>query len=446
MFYYINKSTSNSHKKKTINPYRQIIKQLIDDINKTDINAAIAVNTLNPEYRNINIEEYISWVHSQGKDISYSMAEKKLKNIYEETGLDRTIIFYIAVLNTSLAEDFILKISRMNNVKDADFFNNYEEFKIRKFARTTLTKISLYSIIFSENLLEKSIFKFSINEDYSKTRIIKEIRSEKMSLFKGLDDIPLLLTQKETDLACNLINKLKRDSQNIAIFEHLKLLLSQNTLEHFNALYCFENKFDDYVKDSKFNINDAKKFEAAKFYPVPVEATYQRKIIPPEEGVVLRVIDHPNIESLYINECSRFNYRIIYGVTRFKDGYEQSFSLKIDINPVVILYTLYSSDLVGIILDFYKVPSSFKETLGITTSFKFELLPADAWKFRKKDYTVTYTNENTIATPKFNTYVRKTKGKPSKETLIYAEKLKLTLEENQTLVKEKDRRYNILNI
>lgn len=446
MFYFLNKDNHKSSKKKRISPYRQVIKQLVNDINDTDTNAVLIVNSLNPEYRNVLLEDFISWVQAQGDDISYSIAEKKLKDIYAEVGLDRLIIFYISVLNTCLTEDFILRLSRMNNVKDADFFENYEEFQIRKKARTTLAKICLFSVIFSENLLDKSICKFSINDDYSKTKIIKEIKSETMSLFNGMDDIPLLLTQKETDLVYKLINKLRSDGESFAVFNHLKFLLSQHTLERFNAFYCFEDRLENFITNTEFTQNGATRVELSKFYSIPVEAIYQRRIIPPDEGVVIKVLDHPQIESIYLNECSRFNYRIIYGIVRFKDNYEQLYSLKVDINPILVLFTLYSGDVTSILLDFYKTPDTLKNNMGITSSFKFNILPAETWKYRTKNYTIPSNEDINNNNVKITTYVRKTKGNPSKETLNYANKLKLILEENQTLVKEKGRNYNILNI
>lgn len=445
MFYFLNNEDFKSNKKKKLNPYRKVIKQLVNDINNTDYNSVLLVNELHPYFRNTKVENFISWVQEQGDDISYSQTEKMLKEVYTEIGVDKLLTFYISALNTSLTEDYILKLSRANNMKDSDFFDNYEEFKNRKNARTTLTKISLLAIIFSENLLDKNLYKLLLNDEQNQTKIVKDIKLQKLSLLNGINDIPLLLSQKEADLICDLITKLSREEQSIALLEHLRLLLSQHILEKLNTLYCFENKLENFITSLEFTEKEATKIELSRFFPIPLDALHQRKIIPPDNGVVLKLVDHPGIESIYVNECSRLHYRIIYGIVRHKDNHEQPFSLKIDTNPLVILFTLHSNDVVSVLIDFYKISQSFKDTLGIKKSFKFDTLSADTWKYRTKNYTIPSNKCNTTEPVKINTYIRRTKGNPSKETLEYANKLKLSLEQNHTIVKEKDRRYNIFN-
>lgn len=447
IFYLQNIKNKNTKNKKNNSPYRKIIKNLIYSISEIDIDTVKIVSNINPDYRIKAIEDFCIWVQSQGNEISYSEAESQLKSIYLENGFERLYYIYLSIINNTICEELILKSSHQENLKPQNFLDDYDEFLKRAKVRSIIATICLFSIVFNEDLLTKKIFKLNIKDDFLKSTLVKELRVENISILNGLGNIPILISEKETDLINKLIISLKKNSSNIRILEHLRLILTHFYAELSIAMYCMGSNYEYYLNNTSFSEKEAGKLESSRFYPVPCEVLSKRKLIPPDEGVILKLKDHPNIESIYLNECTRFGNRIIYGVGRFFDGYEFPYSLIINNNPITILFAPFAEDILSTILDFYKIFEDHKEYIGLSKSFSYDLLSASYWKYRTKGYKTAsekinntkYNNEHPL---KITTYIRSTKGNASKDTLSFAQKIHLIIEDHQTIVKEKNRFYN----
>ena len=449
MFYIFNDGKKD--KKKNSGPYKKAIKELIKDIQVTDIVPLLRINNASLDGGVQDIESFILWVKDQGEDIDYNEAEKKLKEFYNKYTLEEMIYFYITILNNALYEDFMIQSSKTNGIELKDMFADCNETQIKLKTKSLIGIICAYSIIFNEKLLEKKIEFIDVAKDQANTKLSKYIKPQAMSLLKGVNGVPLILSSKEADLVSKLSVKLVNDGYGEEMLNHLKLVYSYRRLEEMVSMYCFGSKFNNYINKKEFIGEEAYRIENNKMFVLPIQLIHTRRLVPPVDGVVLKVKDHESIETIYINECTRFNFRMIYGIVRHKDGFEQPVSIRVNYNPIVMLNCWNSPDVASILMDFYNVPNEQLDGLNsLPEALDYEIMSSKYWELREHNYETPGEKEVRLSGKKvkreypvkIGTYVKRISGNASEQTLKLSEQVRIQLPEKHTLVKEKNRTYD----
>lgn len=446
MFYIFN---NKSNKQLKSDPYKKILKELTNNIRELDNDTISFLKNSSSHLGIPDTEELLLLIH-HNKELTYKEIEKKLKKIYSTNSFEELFYYYVVILNNSLYKDFIIKSALEANIPLEQVDPNHEETIITNKLQGTLATIAFYSILFNENLLERKIEFLNISEQYSESKPIKLIKPEPMSLLKGIHNIPILLTYKEADLVTRLSKKLILEGYDHKILDHMKLIYTYRFLEYNFSMYCFGKDFNSFINNKEFIGEEAFRIAELKMAIIPTATIKERKIIPPKDGVVLKLKNHKTVESIYLNECSRFNLRIIYGVARFKNGSEQPISMRLNSNEGTILYCYDTADISDVILDFYKCPEvKPQDEHNIIPVPEYEVLSATYWNYRNKGYeTEKEHNQRVLGkkvqlehTVKIGTRVKTIKTRASKEIREFADKIQLTLADNETVVRERNRNY-----
>lgn len=430
---------------KNNDPYKIALKSIIKEIKNTDFET-MGLDT--DCFGNTSIDLLISWIVNYKDEITVGSLEKKLKNLYEEFSMEELYYMYITSLNDVLADEFLIESAMDRGINIKEEISGYKDALANLRLKSLIGTLCIYSLILNHQLLEKKLESVNIEDDYNQTKIIRSIRKDRVSLYKGIRGIPILMSEKEARYVSELNNKMHNSGLPKKFFEYTGVVYSYRSLEMLIAKYCFGNNFDKYVDVKEFVGEEVPSVSETELFLAPVQIFNSRKIIPAKEGVVLKFNAHKNIESVYITECSRINYRIIFGVVRYTNGYESPMSLRINYNSTVTLSCYHVVDVMSVILDYYKIPEDKLKVLGeIPKVPEYEVLSGVYWELRKNGYeTASDAKQRKLGknvkreySVKPGTYVRKSRGSASEQTKEFAKKIRIALEEGMTLIKEKDR-------
>lgn len=443
MFYLLN----TKEEIKNNDPYKIALKTLVSEFKKMDFTL---LEPIKDEFGDTSMDSLVSWIVNNTEEITIKSIEKKLKAMYKEFSIEELYYMYVSSLNDILVDEFMLESARCQGIDIKKEFSGYTKAITNLMLKSIIGTLCVYGIILKEQLLERNLDAINIADDFNATRIIRSLRKGNFSLYKGVRGLPIIISEKEAKLLSSLEKKLLNDGYSEKIIEHTSIMFSYRSLEILIAKYCFGNKVDKYIDIKEFVGEEAFNISETKLFLAPTKVMSSRKSIPAEEGVVLKVNNHKNIEAIYLSECSRFNYRVIFGVVRYKNGAEYPISLRMNYNSTVTLTCYEVVDVMSIIIDYYKIPEEALNCLGeIPTAPEYELLSGQYWLLRKNGYETETEKQQRESGKKVKrehavkagTYIRKIKGVASSEATEFANKLKITLNEGTTLIKEKGRRY-----
>lgn len=428
-------------------PYKVALKSLVNEIKGMDFTTMESIKDV---FGDTSMDLLVSWVINNREEVTVKSLEKKLKVICKEFSVEELYYMYISSLSDVLTDEFMIESARNQGIDIKSEFAGYEEALTNLRLKSLIGTFCIYGLIIKEQLLEKNFESINIENDHNATRIIRSLRKGNYSIYKGIRGIPIIMSQKEAQLISGLVNKLINNRYDKKVIEYAGVMYSYRSLEILVSKYCFGNKVNEYVDLREFTGKEAFSISETKLFLSPVQVFTSRRIIPPEEGVVLIVDNQSNVESIYLSECSRFNYRMIFGVVRYKNGLECPISLRMNYNSTVTLSCYEVVDVMSIILDYYKIPEEALKCLGgIPSVPKYDVISGKYWLLRKNGYETNLEKEQRESgkkvkreyTVKTGTYVRKIKGVASNEANEFAKKLRIVLDEGTTLIKEKDRQY-----
>lgn len=435
MFYVYN-DTKELNKKKT-NVYKESLKVLVSDIKKTDFNILINTNVYIKSTICSDIDKLVLNIYTSN-DINYKLIEKEFCNLYKKYGLINLLNLYIVSTNQILDSYLFNKVVEPS--KQVHLFDDVESYYK---SCALLAKISLFAIIINNDLLNYRIDYLIDNKtDY---KIIKNLKKENISLAKGLYDIPVFLTMNEIKTLKNFLdNKIPTkeymDVYSVILFQSLSEIL------------FFKDEYKKYFS-FRYNYNLEELYKK-KIFSMEHGVVKLRKVLPPKGGVILKVKNDDEIESIYFNEKEDINNRAVAGVVRYTDGTEEDFIFILNSLVSSNIFCRCSEKVFMALLLFYEVDyKNFDKIINRYGKVEFDVLSPYYWKYRKSNYETTKEKEQRLQgkkvkkeyTVKISTFIRKIKGNPSKEAQELAERLCVKLEPNFTIVREHSRTYNKTN-
>lgn len=439
MFYVYN-DISNSNNKKNFNPYREALKNLVDDIKNTDFNVLINTNVYIQSDICSDIDKIVLNIYSM-KNINYKSIEKEFNNLYKKYGLLNLLNLYVVsvnqILDSYLFNNVVEPSKRVYILDDMDTY--YKSCAL-------LSKISLYSVIINNDLLNYKIDYMLDDKNKKDYRIVKDLKRENISLAKGLYDVPIFLTTKDARLFKNSL------SSNKLTMSEIRGYMNTYTVLLFQSLTEIVFFKDEYKKYFNFQYDyDIKKLYKKKIFSIDHNVIKLRKVLPPKGGIVLKIKDDDDIESIYFNEKEDLNNRAIGGVVRYTDGTEEDFIFILNSLVSSSIFCTCSEKVFIALLLFYEVEYEiFNKVLNKYGKIDFEVLSPYYWRYRKNNYETNKEKKQRLEgkkikrefTVNISSFIRKIKGNPSKEAQELAEKLCVKLNPNHTIVKEHQRTYN----
>ena len=443
MFYVFNDTNVIKTKKGTkgVNPYREAIKNLVADIKSTDFDILINTNVYIQSSLSSEIDKLLLKIYTM-KDINYKLIEKELDTLYKKFGLLNMLNMYVFTVNQILDSYlFNLVVAEDDQVKVTDNNENYYK------TCSLLAKISIYSIIVANDLLNSKID--YIENDIKDYKFVKQLKREKISLVKGLYDVPVLLSTKEARYFKNSLEANTMSVRDISPYFHTYTIVQ---FQQFTQMLFFK---DDFKKYFKFEYEyDNNRLYGKTYFTIDSSVIKLRKVLPPNGGVILKINNDENIESIFINEKEDANLRALGGIVRYKDGAEEDFIFILN-NPVSnFVYCTEPEKVFMALVKFYEI--EYERIDKLRAKYKtmdFEVLSPYYWRYRANNYETTKEKEQRLQgkkvkrefTVNISSFIRKIKGNPSKEAQELAERLCVKLEPNHTIVREHKRTYNKSN-
>ena len=432
MFYVYNNINNLNNKKKS-NEYREAIKVLVKDIKNTDFEVLINTNVYLKSEVCSEIDKLVLNIYSS-KDINYKSIEKNLINLYKKFGLMNMIKLYVVSTNQIL--DSYLFNKCVDHSKRVTILDNTELYYK---SCGLISNITMFSIILANDLLSSKIEYVAKGEtDY---KFIKNLKKEKISLAKGLYNIPVLLSSKETEFVRAINDEM--------IFKDYMNTYTVLLFQTFSELLFFKEEYNKYFE---FNYEySTTRIDRRRIFSIDHNVVKLRKVLPPKNGIVLKVKNDDNIEAIYFNEKEDVETRAICGVVKYKDGTEEDFVFLLNNFVSASIYCSYAEKVFMALLLFYQVEyDNFYKVLNKYGKMDFEVLSPYYWKYRNSNYETKKEKELRLEGKKFkreytvniSTFIRKIKGNASKEAQELAERLCVKLEPNHTIVREHSRTYN----
>ena len=437
MFYVYNDINTLANKK-NFNPYREAIKVLVKDIKNTDFDKLINTSLYLKSDVSSEVEKIILKIYSM-KDNNYKSIEKELVGLHKKFGLMNLLKLYVVSTNQIL--DSYLFNKCVHQSKMVEFSINKELFYE---TCALLSSVVMYSIVITNDLLKYKIE--YISNDGLDYKLVKSLRRENISLMKGLYNIPVLLPTKEAATYRNALNSNKMSLNHIQSYMDVYTVLS---FQAFSELLFFKGEYKKYFT---FNyVYDTNVLYKKRIFSIEHNIIKLRKVLPPKGGVILKVKNDNDIESIFLNEKGDIDTRVIGGIVRYTDGTEEDFIFMLNNFVSSSIFCSHSEKVFMALLLFYEVEyENFYKILNKYGRVEFEVLSPYYWRYRKNNYETTKEKEERLKgnrlkrehTVNISTFIRKIKGNPSKEAQELAEKLCVKLEPNYTIVREHKRTYN----
>ena len=436
--YYVYNDINN---KKNFNPYRESLKILVKDIKNTSFDVLINTNVYIKSELCSDIDKIVLNIYSM-KDVNYKSIEKELNNLYKKFGLINLLNLYVISTNQILDSYLFNKVVDINRrVYILDDMESYYS------SCALLAKISLFAIIINNDLLNYKIDYIADNKiDY---KIIKNLKRENISLAKGLYDIPIFITTNEARRFKNSI-----ESKELTT-DFIKECFNTYTVPLFQSMAEMVFFKDEYKKYFNFKYDyNIETLYKKRIFSIDHNVVKMRKVLPPKGGVILKINNDADIESIYLNEKEDLNSRAVAGVVRYRDGSEEDFIFLLNNLVSSSIFCTHAEKVFMALLLFYEVSyENFDKILNKYGRMEFEVLSPYYWRYRKSNYETTKEREQRNQgrkvkrefTVSISSFIRKIKGNPSKEAQELAEKLCVKLEPNHTIVREHQRTYNKAN-
>lgn len=446
--------TKDNYKKKNFDIYKELLKETSRTIKKIPLEDIIQIDTFfhHETYKSIGKLALLFYSHKEGS--GYSKIKKEIKKMYKEYGLNTFIDLYLyftyaiterAHVLTEYGEEIANELTRYS-VKDSisTYFN----------IETLISSLALIIIILENDLLNYGISHFQdINGEL---KLIKDTKKDTFSIIKGCYNNNNefvygtigLISSKDFNLYKNrtidiVDNYNHLDSNNAKIlcakdFLKLKTVITYN---YYQLLLTKMIYLDEYFKNNKY-VNES--FLDSELCYLKSNVLKTRKFLPPKGGIILKINNSSNIESIYLNESEFNEDRVIVGTVRYTDKTESIFSLVLPVRLFNIVTLRHLDEVIDILLDFYGI-----EDGDSNKKFEYEVLSPYYWKYRDNNYETKNEKKDRIAGKKvkreyevkISSFIRKINGNPSNEALSLAEKLCIELKPNTTIVKEHTRTY-----
>lgn len=447
--------TNEDYKKKNFNVYKELLKEVSRTIKKVPLEDIIQIDTFfhHDTYKSLGKLALLFYSHKEGS--GYSKIKKEIKKIYKENGLKTFIDLYLCFTHSIMEREHILteygeeianQLTRYS-VKDSI----YTYFNIE----TLISSLSLIIIIFENDLLNYGISHFQNNN--GELKLIKNTKKDTFSIIKGCynmnndfiyGSIGLISSKdfniyknKTIDIIDNYNHLDSISSRKLCSKDFLKLktVIISN---YYQLLLTKMIYLDEYFKNSTFVCES---FLNSELCYLKNNLLKSRKFLPPKGGIILKINNSSNIESIYLNESEFNEDRVLVGTVRYTDKTESIFSSVLPVNFFNIITLKYVDEVIDILLDFYGI-----EEQNINKKFEYEVLSPYYWKYRDNNYETKNEKKDRIIgkkikrehTVKISNFIRKINGNPSNEALYLAKKLCIELEPNTTIVKEHTRNYS----
>lgn len=427
--------------KKNFNPYKEALKELVKQIKNTEFDILINTNIYIQSQICADIDKLVLKIYSSD-NINYNALEKDFKKLYKKYGVINLLNMYVVsvgqILDSYLFNRVVSEDKRVYILEDMDKY--YKSCSL-------LATIALFSIIINNDLLNYKIDYIIDNKaDY---KIVKDLKRESISLGKGLYDVPIFITTRDAKMFRNSLEANSiRSEEVLEFFDIYSVLLFQAMAE----MVFFK---DEYKKYFKFTYEyDIEALYYKRIFSIDHNVIRRRKVLPPKDGVILRITNDKDVESIYLTEKDDLNSRAVAGVIRYTNGMEEDFIFLLSNVVSSSIFCTHAEKVFGAIMSFYEVEcNSVNDMLNKYGRMEFEIISPYYWKYRKSNYETSKEREQRKQgkkvkreyTVNISSFIRRINGSPSKEAQQLAEKLCVRLEPNHTIVKEHKRTYNRFN-
>lgn len=437
-------------RKKNCDPYKDMFKLFAKSIKDMPLEDIVRIDTFfNQEtYCHIGKIALLFYSHKEGK--GFSNIKKELKTLYKETSLEVLIELYLLFSNIIIERTQVLKmynedIANLTRYKNQDSLDTY--FNIE----ALVANISLMAIIMEHDLLNYNINCFK--ENNGSLQLLREIKKDKVSIIQHEPcKLMILLSSADTEKLLNATALIVQKSKSLEskfypnITNEISILRENLTVNFYQELLSMMIYKDKYLKMREILNNNSFDKDLCS---LNTKLLRSRKFLPPKNGVVLKMKNHKNIESVFFNEIDLSEERILTGTVRYVDKEEFVFSVNLSTNILHTFLVRDTEDVLSILFSFYGIEDDHNLQSRISTD-DYEVLSPYYWKYRNNNYETNGEREIRLLGKKVkreyeikvSSFVRKINGKPSQDSLNLAQRLCIELEPNTTIVKEHVRTYN----
>lgn len=426
-------------KKKNYNEYNEMLKLFAREVKKVPLEDIVRIDTFFKEEMFCKLGKIALLFYNYENGDSLSVIKKELRKIYkiDKNALECVLLVSLMITNS------IIENTRVENVYNVNLDNfishkTGDSLNCHYNIQRLIVNILLVSMILEYDLLNHRIDYF--RENNNSLQLVRKLKKDETSIiYNDKYKIITLLSSDETKVLFQCLGDNNSDIKKSFVSEVL-------FLQFYNELLSKVSNKDSYIKMSN---SHSTIYSGMEVKSLPAKFLRGRKFLPPKNGVVIKMKNHKNIESIYFNEVNSTVGRVLTGVVRYADKEEFVFSINLSSECLHTISYRHATDIISILFDFYNI--EWEECSGRITSDDYEVLSPYYWKYRNNNYETDNERESRLSGKKIerehiikvSSFVRKIKGNPSKEALSLAKELCIELEPNTTIVKEHIRTYHV---